>query len=107
MPCLLHRRARVGLPVLAAMVVLGAGATAAYAADPTITLGGGQLTITGDDPANTVALRLKAGDDTHLEVDFRDDGTADSTIARSGVDHIDIDTNGGDDTIRIDDANGV
>jgi Ca2+-binding RTX toxin-like protein len=101
-------RPRLGAVLAVAAGAVLAGAVPAHATDPvTITLGSGALTVTGDDTANVIALRLLAGDTTHLVVDVGNDGSADATLARSGFDHIDIDANGDDDTVLIDDANGT
>jgi RTX calcium-binding nonapeptide repeat (4 copies) len=66
----------------------------------------GTLQVRGDDQANVVALRLKAGDAATIQVDVGDDGSADYSFARSDVDAIDVRMGDGNDVARIDDANG-
>jgi RTX calcium-binding nonapeptide repeat (4 copies) len=66
----------------------------------------GTLQVRGNQRANTVALRLKAGDQTRVEVDVGDDGSADFSFARSDLSAIKIRMGGGSDSARIDDSNG-
>jgi hypothetical protein len=66
----------------------------------------GALEVHGNDQANIVALRLKAGDAATIQVDVGNDGSADYSFARSDVDAIDVKLGDGDDVARIDDANG-
>ena len=67
----------------------------------------GTLELKGGDQANTVALRLKAGDATVVQVDVGDDGSADFSFASAGIDAIEIKMGDGNDSARIDDANGA
>lgn len=67
----------------------------------------GALEVKGSHRADTVALRLKAGDPNELQVDVGDDGSPDFSFARSAVAAIDVRLRGGDDSARIDDANGA
>ena len=69
-------------------------------------LDGGTLHVDGGDRPNSVALRLKAGDQTRLQVDAGDNGSADFSFARGDVDAISIRMGNGRDSVRIDDANG-
>jgi hypothetical protein len=64
----------------------------------------GTLRVNGNDRANAVALRLKAGDPTRIQVDAGDNGSA--TFDRGAVDAIKVQTGDGNDLARIDDANG-
>jgi hypothetical protein len=66
----------------------------------------GTLAVKGGDQANAIALRLKAGDTAVVQVDVGDDGSADFSFARSDVAAIDVRGGDGNDSIRIDDANG-
>jgi hypothetical protein len=68
---------------------------------------GGTLQISGGPLAETIALRLSAFDPNQLQVDLGDDGSADHTFDLSTFRVIDIAAGGGDDTIRIDQANGA
>ena len=66
------------------------------------------LTVTGSGESSNLALRLKAGDPTILEIDVGDDGSADFSFDRTQFDHIVVATPvAGDDMIRIDEANGI
>jgi hypothetical protein len=66
----------------------------------------GTLEVKGGDQANDVALRLKAGDASVIQVDVGDDHAADFSFARAGVGAIDVKAGDGDDVVRVDDANG-
>ena len=70
-------------------------------------LDGGTLRVDGGDRPNSVALRLKAGDPTRIQVDAGDNGSADASFARVDVDAISIRMGNGRDSVRIDDANGA
>jgi Ca2+-binding RTX toxin-like protein len=70
-------------------------------------LDGGTLRVDGGDRPNSVALRLKAGDQTRIQVDAGDNGSADFSFARGDVDAIKIRMGNGRDSVRIDDANGA
>jgi Ca2+-binding RTX toxin-like protein len=85
----------------------GAGASSGAVRGVHATLEDGTLNVDGGDRPNAVALRLKAGDPTRIQVDARDDGSADFTFARADVHAIDIAMGNGRDSIRIDDANGT
>jgi Ca2+-binding RTX toxin-like protein len=65
------------------------------------------LTIRGNRRANTVVLRLRRGKRRMLLVDVRDDGSADFTFNRKAFKRISILGGAGDDSMEIDDANGV
>jgi Ca2+-binding RTX toxin-like protein len=67
----------------------------------------GTLEVKGDKRANTVALRLKAGDPTRVQVDVGDDGSADFSFARTYVSAIKVKMGKRGDSARIDDANGA
>ena len=67
----------------------------------------GTLRVLGSGHADTVALRLAAGDPTHIEVDVGDDGSADFSFPRDHVTAITVRTGDGDDSARVDDANGA
>src|ERR671910_1232257 len=70
-------------------------------------LDGGTLRVDGGDRPNSVALRLKAGDQTRIQVDAGDNDSADFSFARGNVDAINIRMGNGRDSVRIDDANGA
>ena len=65
------------------------------------------LTITGSPGADTITLRLRAGDPNTLEVDDGGDGTANASFDRQTFSKIVVDGGAGDDVITIDHSNGV
>jgi Ca2+-binding RTX toxin-like protein len=65
------------------------------------------LKVNGGDQPNAVALRLQAGDRSRIQVDAGDDGSADFSFARSEVSAIEVQMGDGNDSVRIDDANGA
>jgi hypothetical protein len=67
----------------------------------------GTLKVKGDNRANAVALRLKAGDPSRLQVDVGDDGSPDFSFARTYVSAIKVKMGKRNDSARIDDANGA
>jgi Ca2+-binding RTX toxin-like protein len=67
----------------------------------------GALEVRGSGAADAVALRLKAGDATQVQVDVGDDGVADFSFARNGLLAINVRAGAGDDSVRVDDANGA
>ena len=67
----------------------------------------GTLEVKGSHRADTVALRLKAGDPNTVQVDVGDDGSADFSFARSDASAINVEMRKGDDSARVDDANGA
>ena len=89
--------------VAAAAAVIAAPADAAYSAK----VKGKVLSITGNGAGDQLALRLRAGDPTILEVDVGDDGTADFSFARSAFTEIEVRAGGGNDAVRIDDMYGA
>jgi hypothetical protein len=67
----------------------------------------GTLQVKGGDQANAVALRLKAGDANTVQVDVGDNGSADFSFARRDISAINVKTGDGNDSVRVDDANGA
>jgi Ca2+-binding RTX toxin-like protein len=67
----------------------------------------GVLRVKGSNGGQQVALRLKAGDASRIQVDAGDDGSADFTFDRADVRAIDVRMGNGNDSARIDDANGA
>jgi Ca2+-binding RTX toxin-like protein len=67
----------------------------------------GTLAVRGGDGAQRVALRLKAGDPSLIQVDAGDDGSADFSFHRADVRAIKVKMGDGNDSARIDDANGA
>ena len=82
--------------------------TAAQAdAAPSIKVKHKTLTVKGSGKSDKLALRLHSGDPGTLDVDVGDDGSADFSVARNRVARILVKARGGDDQVRIDDANGA
>jgi hypothetical protein len=67
----------------------------------------GTLEVKGGDRDDALALRLKAGDPNTVQVDAGDDGSADFSFARGDLSAIGVRMGDGDDSARIDDANGA
>jgi Ca2+-binding RTX toxin-like protein len=67
----------------------------------------GMLSVKGTRADDRIALRLQAGNAGVLQVDVGDDGSADFTVERASIQRIVVTTRGGDDRVRIDDANGT
>jgi len=67
----------------------------------------GALSVEGTPAGEKIALRLEAGRPGILQVDFGDDGSAEFSFARAEVSSITVDAGGGDDSVRVDDANGA
>jgi predicted lipoprotein with Yx(FWY)xxD motif len=67
----------------------------------------GLLSITGTPAGDKIALRLKAGDPNTLQVDVGDNGSADFSFDHRTIKRISIATAGGDDSVRIDEINGI
>jgi Ca2+-binding RTX toxin-like protein len=66
----------------------------------------GTLEVKGGDGAQQVALRLKSGHPSVIQVDTGDNGSADFSFDRGEVDAIRVKAGDGRDSARIDDANG-
>ena len=66
----------------------------------------GTLEVKGGDRADALALRLQAGDPNRIQVDVGDDGSADLSFASDDVAAIKVKTGDGNDSVRVDDANG-
>jgi RTX calcium-binding nonapeptide repeat (4 copies) len=67
----------------------------------------GTLNVKGSQRGDAIALRLKAGDPSRIQVDVGDDASADFTFARSYIHAIKVRGGHRSDSIRIDDANGA
>jgi Ca2+-binding RTX toxin-like protein len=65
------------------------------------------LRIKGTHDDDQLTIRLKAGDANVLEVDVGDDGTADFSFDRASFAEITVSARGGDDVVRVDEANGA
>ncbi|HEX6696672.1 MAG TPA: calcium-binding protein [Solirubrobacteraceae bacterium] len=99
-------RRLVGGTLAAGLVAGVLGLTAAQAdAAPAIGLKGKALIVKGTGAGDRLALRLHSGAPDKIDVDVGDDGSADLVVARNKVDRIRVKGAGGNDQIRIDDAN--
>src|SRR5215218_4144479 len=67
----------------------------------------GTLEVKGSGEKDAVALRLKAGDPSRIQIDVGDDDAADFAFARQAVKRLAVHARGAEDLVRIDDANGV
>ena len=65
------------------------------------------LSVKGSSRGDTIALRLKAGDPSRIQVDVGDNGAADFSFARAEASTISVKGGNRNDSIRIDDANGA
>jgi len=65
------------------------------------------LRVKGSSHGDTIALRLKAGDPSRIQVDVGDDTSADFSFARGDVSAINVKGGNRSDSIRVDDANGA
>ena len=64
----------------------------------------GTLTVTGTSASENIVLRLRSGDPTQVEVVV---GADSDFFKRDKFDHIVVDAGGGDDSVSIDESNGV
>src|SRR6266536_3297517 len=64
----------------------------------------GTLEVTGSNSAESIALRLQAGDPTVLEIVV--DGAFSESFERSRFVRLSVDADGGDDIVAIDEGNG-
>jgi predicted lipoprotein with Yx(FWY)xxD motif len=67
----------------------------------------GLLTVEGTDAGNRIALRLKTGSPDILQVDVGDNGSADFSFKRRRIARIAVNSQAGDDLVRIDESNGI
>jgi Ca2+-binding RTX toxin-like protein len=89
--------------------VIGVSSAAAAPPDHGVkaSLNNGTLMVKGTKGSDKIALRLKAGDSSMLEVDAGDDGSAEFSFARANIMRIVVDGGAGNDAIRIDESNGI
>ena len=66
----------------------------------------GTLEVRGSRHADAVALRLKAGDPSTVQVDVGNDGSADFSFPRMHLSAIDVQMGAGNDSVLVDDSNG-
>jgi len=97
----------VAAVVVAAAIVAGQGYAAPSHQFKDPTLENGVLTVEGTNANDRIALRLQAGQPSVLQVDVGDDGSADFSFQRSAIANIAVNAGNGDDSVRIDETNGV
>ena len=73
----------------------------------TALLNAARLYVYGSGASDVLALRLRTGSPNVLDLDFDDNGTVEFSFDRSAFDHIVVGMGNGNDTIRIDEINGV
>jgi hypothetical protein len=97
------------LLAVALTAVAAASIAPAVAAAPSVAaeVVEGVLRISGGGAADKITLGLSGDDQGQLEIDFGDDGVGDFTFALAAFNVIDVRAGNGDDTVRIDQANGV
>jgi hypothetical protein len=105
---MIRRRSVVGMLAAGALLTAAAG----LGADEAAAIGSAQVTgsdlrVTGDTGTDHIALRLEAGVPGNLQVDLDDDGAAEATFDRGSFDNVVVFARGGDDHVRVDEANGV
>jgi Ca2+-binding RTX toxin-like protein len=98
--------AAAALTAAAAAAAIAAGPGAA-ANTPEAHLAGGVLSIEGGNRGDRIAVGLRAGDPAVIQVDIGDDGVADLAFPRADVSAIDLEGGNGDDSLRVDESNGV
>jgi Ca2+-binding RTX toxin-like protein len=67
----------------------------------------GLLAVEGTNADDRLAVRLQAGNPAILQVDLGDDGSAELSFPRAEVERLSVDGGNGDDSVRIDESNGV
>ena len=104
-----HLRLKLSLGLAAAAVaafgISNGAAASAHRVSASVNYG--TLMVRGTKASDRIALRLKAGDSSVIEVDAGVGGSADFSFARAGIARIVVDGRAGNDTIRIDESNGV
>jgi Ca2+-binding RTX toxin-like protein len=67
----------------------------------------GLLAVDGTIGDDRLALRLQVGNPAVLQIDVGDDGSAEFSVPRAQVERLSVDGGNGDDSLRIDESNGV
>ena len=105
----MHRhdtRLLAGAGLLAAAVLaVGAHASAAAQDKVKVRIKDQTLFVAGTSGDDAIVLRLASGDPSTLEVVVG--GSAIEAIKRNRFDHIDVTADGGDDSLRVDEVNGA
>jgi hypothetical protein len=101
-----RRLTMVSAAIGLAASALVAGAGSAHAAG-SAAVANDTLTVSAASGADRVALRLQSGAPGMLQVDFGDDGSAEHTFDRATFSRITVTLGSGNDTFRVDQANGA
>ena len=109
MPAGGRRRLRATFGATGLAVLALAATSASAAAAPTLRAGvsDGTLHIFGSPFSEKITLRANALDRNELQLDLGDDGTADATFDLRTLNAIDVNAGNGDDTVKLDTANGA
>ena len=102
-----HMRFKVAVAAAFAAAIGVSSAAAAPYHGVKASLNYGTLMVKGTKGSDKLALRLKAGDSSMLEVDAGDDRSAEFSFPRADVARIVVDAGARSDAIRIDESNGV
>ena len=104
----LHRRSALAAGVLAGSLALSAQAADAHP-QPRVTakVRHHTLIVQGTAAPDRLALRVDRVFPGVLDIDVNDDGRPDALVRSKRVRAIEVDAGGGDDRVRIDDANGA
>ena len=86
---------------------VGIAAAPASAAAKAQRLQNGVLSVAGTSANDTITLRLQNGQPGTLLVDIVNDGSAEFSFDRADVKDIEVDAGSGDDSVTIDESNGV
>jgi hypothetical protein len=100
-------RASFGATGLAVLALAATSAPAAAAPSLRAAVADGTLHISGTPFAEKITLRANALDRDELQLDLGDDGTADALFDLRTFDAIEVDAGNGDDTVKVDTANGA
>src|SRR6476619_2553367 len=98
-----HMRFKVAIAAAFAAAIGVSSAAAAPYHGVKASLNYGTLMVKGTKGSNKIAVRLKAGDSSMLEVDAGDNGSAEFSFPRADVARI---VGAGGDAIRVDESNG-
>jgi hypothetical protein len=102
-----HIRFKVAVAAAAVAAIVVSNGAAAPHHGVKASLNYGTVMVKGTKASEKIAVRLKAGDSSVLEVDAGEDGSAEFSFARVDVARIVVDGGAGSDAIRIDESNGV
>ena len=96
------------LTIAAAAATLGTPGSAAHASQSVdARVAGHVLMVKGTRNDDQLTLRLNATSQSVLEIDAGNDGSADFSFDRAAITEIKVNAKGGNDLIRVDEANGL